>query len=268
MNGQEIHFGWIEACLRYGGVFGPSEKVVYQNNFGLSEASVSRHQAGFARDFERAVGRVLVRDQNDRPVGGRLELVGNVTLPSAPVFEQMPSLQVWLKANLWGGRYIEVEVERREPELWIVRSIFKAIKSKTPICVRYHSKNNDSTKVLSPHSIVHVVGRMHVRAFDHGLNDYFDYVMSRIVHVEQVGAEPAYANKEEDRLWSESARLQIKFRQGGSPISNLTSVQLDYGVDSHGTRGFRVKKAVAKYLIDDIDHGFEAPVTVTSLDPL
>jgi len=99
MKGDETRFAWIEACLRYGGVFGAAEKVVYQQVFGVSEASVSRHQARFVELFEGELGDVFVKDPGGRPVSGRLELREDAFLPQKPVFFKIPPLQLWLRQN-------------------------------------------------------------------------------------------------------------------------------------------------------------------------
>jgi len=267
MKGKQNQFGWIEACLHYGGEFGAFENVVYQQKFGLSEASASRHKARFARLFEDAAGReVFVKGPTGRPIAGRLVLLEKAILPQNPVFPELPTLSEWLQANLTKERYLEVEVARREPELWIIRTIMTAIKSQAAVRGEYHSKNKSSTKVISPHSIVRVVGRFHVRAYDHGLSGYFDYVMSRMTHVEILGPEQKYANWDEDVSWHEYTDLKIQYNSRGEDHTNFEAVKLDYGVEPNGVRVLKVKKAVVGYLIDSIDNGFEAPVTIKCVD--
>jgi hypothetical protein len=72
MTSKDVFFGWIEACLRYGGTFGPSEKAVYCQHFGLSEPSASRHQAEFVALYEATSPVTFAHNAAGRIHGGKL----------------------------------------------------------------------------------------------------------------------------------------------------------------------------------------------------
>jgi hypothetical protein len=116
---------------------------MYRETFGVSEPSVSRHQEAFADAFESRVGEVFVRDGNDRVRGGRLVLSGEASLPETPVFPRMPDLEQWLKDNLGGSGYVELEIRRQMSEPWIMRTVIQAIRSRNPLNITYYSRTSD-----------------------------------------------------------------------------------------------------------------------------
>jgi len=259
---KAILFGWIEACLRYGGTFGSAEKIMYQETFGLSEASVSRHQAEFSEIYERELGDVFIRDNNRRLIGGRLELEGAADLPEQPIFPKMPILRHWLQDNLGGAGYFEEGIRRREPELWIIQLVVKAIRSKAPIRITYHSRTGDSDRIVSPHSIVRIVGRMHVRAFSHARNDFRDFVFSRITYVAKVDGGLEYVGAALDTAWTQTSVLKMQYRENDTAEPIKRGIQLDFGLDKDGGRTFKVKKALVQYMVDDMDAGYASPVKI------
>lgn len=262
MKGDEIRFAWIEACLRYGGAFGAAEKVVYQQVFGVSEASVSRHQARFVELFEGELGDVFVKDPGSRPISGRLELREDALLPQKPVFFKIPPLQLWLRQNFGERQYVEAEVARRDPEPWVLRSIIKAIRDEKPVRIDYHSKSTYRARQISPHALVRVVGRMHVRAFDHERNDFGDFVLSRITHVESGQIVQSYVRGDQDINWQRDVILTVKPTAKYSKAANISALDQDYGFDERGEKQMRVKKAIAPYLIDEASAGFDPLVEV------
>lgn len=264
MIGEEIRFAWIEACLRYGGAFGAAEKVVYQEVFGVSEASVSRHQARFVEAFEAQAGEVFVKDQNMRPMSGRLHLRDDVMLPKKSIFPKIPSLQGWLRQNFGARQYVEAEVPRLDPEPWVLRSMISAIRLAEPVRIKYHSKKSYRDRVISPHALARVVGRIHVRAFDHERNNFGDFVLSRITYVERGQLVQSYVSATQDIEWNQYVTLLVRPVATHSEPLNLSAVDRDYGLGQQGNKLIRVKKALAPYLIDEPREGFDNIVDVLS----
>lgn len=262
MSERIIQFSWIEACLRYAGVFGSAEKVVYQEVFGVSEPSVSRHQVAFADCFEEQIGEAFVRDSNGRLISGRLELQMGFRLPCKPVFSKLPSLQTWLQQNLGPHQYVVQEVVRRDPDPWVMRSIIQSMRCQKPLHITYHSKSRDRDRVISPHALVRVVGRMHVRAFDHERNDFADFVLSRITRVQQGQFDKKYICCDRDDDWNSWVTLSVKPNCQKIQSMNLSALALDYGLDENGEKRMRVRKAIAPYLIDETVSGFDPMVEV------
>jgi hypothetical protein len=127
MSVQQRRYGWIEACLRYAGAFGRREKAAYVEIFGVSEASMSRHQSDFADALERDCGIALfVRDDSGRLHNGRLTLLESVRLPDKPVFP-IPDLDRWLEDTM-GNRFERPSpIVRALPEQHIIRTVISAI---------------------------------------------------------------------------------------------------------------------------------------------
>lgn len=260
-----MFFGWIEASLRYGGVFGSAEKTTYRQVFGLSEGSVSRHQAEFEILFEEACGKVFARDRGSRVQGGKLILEGHAELPEKPVFSTMPSLDRWLQENLGGSGYFEEDIRRRDPDLWILRPVIRSIRSRTPLSVAYHSRKADTNRVVSPHAIVRVKGRLHIRAYDHLSNDYRDFVLTRITKAALDPRAGKYVGAEKDIIWRRFSTIMIEDKGALDGEGTRTGVRLDFGLDKQGRRKVRVREALVSYHVDETSEGYSSPVTVRKI---
>ncbi|WP_339696397.1 WYL domain-containing protein [Celeribacter baekdonensis] len=259
---KSILFGWIEACLRYGGTFGPKEKVMYQQTFGLSEPSTSRHQAEFADIFENAVGEAFCRNARNRFSGGRLTLSETAHLPEAPIFPEMPDIRTWLKDNLGRSGYVEEAIQRRIPESWIMRAVIQSIRSKTPLRITYHSRHTDGERTVSPHAIVHIVDRLHMRAYDHSKNEHRDFVLSRVTSATLTVDGQTFVGAEMDTGWNRMRTLVIEDRNDCVDHVSTLGIRLDYGLNPEGQRKVHVREALVQYLIDNMDAGYSPPVRI------
>lgn len=259
MKTKAILFSWIEACLQYGGAFGPREKTIYRQIFGLSEPSASRHQAEFAEIYESRCDVAFARTSDHRLQGGRLTPL--TELPAKPLFEQMPSLERWLEDCFGNTRFFNVEVPRREPEPWIMRAIIQSLHSQTPVEIDYHSRNSDSRRIVSPHALVKIAGRLHMRAFDHSRNVFADFVLSRVTAA-RLSPQTVFIGNRHDTAWHsfETLTVQAKKHQGDQRLAK--GVQLDFGLDATGMRRVRVRQPFVQYLVDDMDDAYTAPVEI------
>jgi hypothetical protein len=259
---ENILFGWIEACIRYGGVFGPAEKVTYQEVFGFSEGSVSRHQAKFEILFEKTCGAVFDRDSEGRVRGGRLALNEDAKIPQDPVFESMPDLKRWLHDNFGGSGYFEEEIRHREPDPWIMRPIIRSIRSRTPLLILYHSRSRQAERIVSPHAIIRIAGRMHMRAYDHSNNEHRDFVLTRITRAALIANGAEYVGADQDASWARIRHVVIEDKGLPSGEKSRRGIQLDFGLDGSGRRIVRVREPLVQYLIDEMNEGYSTPVRV------
>ncbi|NBN64793.1 WYL domain-containing protein [Pannonibacter tanglangensis] len=264
-NRRGILFGWIEACLRYGGEFGASDKMIYRQIFGVSEGTVSRHQVEFAAAFEEECGKVLQRDGNGRLVSGKLVLRMDANLPDQPVFPRMPTLQRWLQEALGSARYLEPEPLRQDPASWIVRTIVQAIRAKVPLRITYHSRKGVSERLTSVYALVHVVGRTHMRAFDHSKNQPRDFVLSRITDAYLSPGSVTYVGFEKDSEWGQMQTVVVSEKSNLVGNNDSDGVRLDYKLDETGRRKIKLNKTIIRYIIDEIDPGFESPVKIDKI---
>lgn len=261
MNTTEIRFGWIEASLRYGGAFGPREKSAYLRNFGVSESAMSRHQSRFAKLMEEFVGRqIFERNQKKALKNGRLTLLPIEDLPKKSLFP-MPELDRWLEDSI-GPQFERVVVPvRRLPDAAVLREIITAIRSKKPLVIEYMSRSGaENARIISPHVLVDVVGRYHVRAFDHAKNRYGDFVLARVrrCYPPAEWRRAPFVGPGGDEDWQRKDKISIE-----ALASHLSEgVRVDWGLNESWTRRVCARRALIPYLIDDTDEGYESPVRV------
>lgn len=119
--------------------------------------------------------------------------------------------------------------------------------------------------MVSPHTIVHAVGRLHVRGWDHGRNAPRDFVLTRITAIWRAHELQQFVGSEQDRDWHEQVILEIRLRESES----LDAAGPEYSLGRSDSRRRKVRKVHAGYLIDDdaVDRGniFRAPVSVKPL---
>ncbi|MGX0976290.1 hypothetical protein ACSSVY_002006 [Roseovarius sp. MBR-51] len=235
---------------------------MYGETFGLSEPTASRHQAEFATLFEKRCGEMFERDEKRRVRGGRLILRGDAQLPREPVFQRMPKLSQWLQQNLGGNAYFEECIKRRDPDPWVMRPLIRSIRSKIPIRINYHSRNGQSERVVSPHAIILVAERMHMRAFDHSNNEHRDFVLSRVTEVETVMGEFTYVGSDQDVSWVNFKKLVIEEKHMTSEENARIGVCLDFGLDKYGSKTVQVREALIHYLIDNMSEAYSSPIRI------
>jgi len=258
---KSASYGWIEAAIRYTGRFGPREKKTYGDVFQLSAPSVSRHQDFVAVALEEACESVLFqRTSNGHLKGGKLLLLNDAELPSSNIFARVPSLENWLHDTFEGNYFHEASISRNQVESEIVRSIISALIDKKPLRMQYHSKTAITWRTISPHVIIKVAGRLHLRAFDHLRNEYRDFVLPRISQIGNLeGESRAYVGREHDHEWSTYVSVKIKEKAVFSE-TETQAVRMEFGLNEYGMKTIQVRKAVAPYLVDAKNDNFRSPV--------
>jgi len=267
-GGVGMSFGWIEASLRYAGRFSVREKVPYQEIFGVSEATTSRHQARAGEIIENLCGgNVFERSPTGRFLRGQLFLEKDAALPETHIFDRVPSMERWLEDALGERHYGSFEVTRAAPDPHVLRVLIRAIQDRHVVMIRYQSRSGESERALSPYVLVRVAGRLHVRGYDHAKNETRDFVLTRILRVRMVSEpEDTFVSQENDKEWQRRVRVIIRDKCDDQGRVR-PGVQRDYGLDESGTRVLQVRKAVAPYLVDDRKEGFESPVVIINDDP-
>jgi hypothetical protein len=211
---QNFRLGWIEACVRYAGRFGAREKVGYQQFFGISEASASRDQEAFQRYFEhRHMIEIFRKRPDGRPAGGRLTLIDDVELVPDIQFPSMPSIDRWLEDIFGRSRFEQTGIFRADPHQHVMRFVIQGIEDRRVLSIAYHSRSGDSIRKISPHVIVKVAGRYHVRAYDHAKNDYRDFVLVRILNATHSDSEhERYTDAALDEDWHCHVEVVVQCR--------------------------------------------------------
>lgn len=252
--------GWIEAAVRYAGVFSSREKAAYRSVFGVSEPSMSRHQAKFAKRFEVACGaEVFQRENFGAFTGGKLILIDGAALPKRHVFDT-PSLDRWLE-DAMGPRFTKPQSALRvDPDPAVLREIVGAITAMSVLEIDYLSRSGRSRRPISPHTIVDVADRYHVRAYDHTKNRFADFVLSRIDRIlKPKSGRLRYIENSLDADWHTQCEIVISSRS--TPIQD--GVVRDFKLDKLGQRIISDRLAIAPYLCDDPGEGYLSPVRIS-----
>lgn len=257
-----MQLGWIEAAIRYAGRFAAPEKRAFQQVFDLSDPSVSRRQARFVEIMESTCGgEIFERNRGeDRLRSGALFLRDDVsTLPEKSVFDQVPSAERWLEDALGHQCYHAFEVTRASPDPAVLRTLVRAIQDKRAIGITYHSRRGQSQRSISPHFIVKVVGRMHVRGWDHVRNAARDFVITRIARTWPV--EDVFVPSSSDQDWGIFKRIIMEELRGEDGMAR-EGIRRDFGLNSEGKRIFRVRKPIVPYLVDSTSDSLHHPVKI------
>lgn len=260
---ENFRFGWIEASLRYAGRFGVREKAGYKELFGISEATVSRDQDKFWPIFEEAQATTIFKRNADGSLKGRrLVLMEAVKLTPEPQFPSMPTPEVWLSAIFSSGKFEPAPAIRASPDERVLRNIVQGIEDRAALNIAYHSRRQESLRRISPHALVWVAGRLHVRAYDHSTNEYRDFVLSRVLRATLLLQERGpYVDSHEDKDWHRSTEITVhaKHRESTTPSKGIC---LEFGLDERGQKTIRVRDALVPYLADYAGEEFASPVTI------
>ena len=206
-----------------------------------------------------------MRDARGRVGGGRLALKEKAEIPKEPVFPRMPNLDQWLRDNLGGSGYFEEDIRRSDPEPWIMRAVIRSIRSRTCLRIAYHSRSGEGKRLVSPHAIIRIAGRMHMRAYDHSINEYRDFVLSRITEATLIVDGSEYVNSKQDLSWFRFKTVVIEDKGVESGANLRLGVRLDFGLDQRGRRAVRAREPLLDYLIDNMSEGHSNPVHVYEL---
>lgn len=240
---KEQRLAWIEASVRYVGRFSKAEKNSYMEHFSIGPGQVSADQKMCLEAIQDHYnGRVAI-------AGGRL--TGEGVMDASPFFN-VPDMRSWL-AVAAGRAYRCVENPRRtEPDELTLRVLLAGILKRQPIAIVYVSRSSGETrKVISPHTLVDVVHRLHVRAFDHERTRFADFVLTRITYAKELGpsGRPSYRGMNEDDEWNSTEYLHVRPRQGLSKRDRL-SVLNDLGITTSSHRRIKERRALTPYLVD------------------
>ncbi len=127
-----------------------------------------------------------------------------------------------------------------------VAVVLEALRRETVVEIEYWSKRGIRRRRISPHHLVSADGRYHVRAYCHEVEQYRDFVLSRIVHAQPTG--DAWVSGAADSDWH--LRQDLAFAVNPAlPPEAQEAYRLDYLVDGTNSLELRgVRKALAYYV--------------------
>lgn len=250
--------GWIEACLRWAGRFEVREKAAYRDVFGLTDGMVSRDQAAFLNFFNEKAGVEVLKNHR-----GKLVFATSERASAATCFPE-PDLLRWLEGVLGRSGFVDVPpIHRASPRPEVLQPVISGILGRQPLQFRYRSRRGeDALRILSPHVVVHVANRLHLRGWDHDRNAARDFLLTRMREVRLAADAVTFVAQDIDRDWWEEVEVEIALRAG----EDFEAVRADFALDESATRLRRVRKAYAHYLMDLTDPAapelLQSPVVV------
>lgn len=245
MNLQS-RLGWIAACLVFAGRFGPKEKKHFRDHFGVSGATVSRDQAAIAARLGTDAARMD---------GGKIQILDPSALPDFSDLT-LPSVDEWLKVMLGTRHVVVTRQERAAPKPAILREIVRSLEDRRAIFILYVSQQAPQPmwRPISPHALVNIAGRYHLRCYDHLKARYADFVLSRMMDVSTDRTDiPAYVDGRKDEEWARQVAIKVSLVDPGSSLIG----RLDFGLEETGSKIIRMREALAPYVLDKRNDGFE-----------
>lgn len=156
-------------------------------------------------------------------------------------------IDIGVHAEVWGSGFLDIgllQPPTRAMNLSVIRHISRAIASKLDVRIVYRSvTSGPSERWISPHAIASDGLRWHARAYDHAKNRYADFVLSRIVSVQN--ERPATIDPDQDHEWSEFEDIVMAPHPGLSPAARET-VLIDFDMKD-GRTIYPCRKAMAFY---------------------
>nr|WP_320048778.1 WYL domain-containing protein [uncultured Desulfuromonas sp.] len=134
-----------------------------------------------------------------------------------------------------------------------LRILHKAIETQSWISIEYQSLSNNpkSKRTIAPHHYVSDGRRWHIRAYDFSVSEFRDFVLGRIIHVEEIIVEEPLANQgwkcQDDEAWSEYVEL-ILCPHPSLSKEHRAIIETDYGMEG-GQARFEVRKACLFYVV-------------------
>lgn len=134
-----------------------------------------------------------------------------------------------------------------QPPLHILAPVCRAIYSKRPLAIRYHSMSSGaSERVIVPFALVDTGLRWHARAFDRKSGAFRDFVLTRIEAPTLLTDAPLpHENGENDIQWTRIVELPLVPHPR---LAHPETVRMDYSMTGDVLR-LRTRAAVAGYML-------------------
>lgn len=163
-----------------------------------------------------------------RNVAERTATVNETWLGLAPTVDVMP-------------------IPTRRVDVFVLRSILKAIENRTAVRVFYQSMNEKRPgpmwRWISPHALAHDSLRWHIRAFCQETKAFKDFLLSRCLKVDE--ERPSSVSSDQDKYWNEHFSVVLVPNPALSPEQQEIVAQ-DYCME-YGQIAIPVRKALLYY---------------------
>ena len=164
------------------------------------------------------------------------------------------------------GRFMSIDHDLRVvSDSHILGQLMNAILAEQVIEAAYTSiTSGPSLKTLSPHHIVEASGRMHVRAYDHGANDFRDFVVNRFDRINRTVTGMSAVSRELDTGFYQKKALVLEINPKISE-DRRAMICRDFGLSKDGIRKIRIAPANAIYVkakMENYSYDYIPPVLV------
>ncbi|MBR9800809.1 WYL domain-containing protein [bacterium] len=138
-------------------------------------------------------------------------------------------------------------VIRRRLDPTMLRRILDAIRARAAVQIQYQSmtRPEPSLRWISPHAIGYDGFRWHTRAWCHNRNAFVDFVLARILFIDEQ-AKPSDVDPESDKAWMVEVTLKLK-PHPGLKGGKRKVVELDFGM-TDGVIEMTLRLCLAYYL--------------------
>lgn len=118
------------------------------------------------------------------------------------------------------------------PTVEVISALTRAISQKRALRIRYASASRPTYScIIFPHSLVDNGLRWHVRAYDRNEAKFWDFVLGRIISIEEESIEPYPEESiDNDHQWFRFVRLELVPHPNRDNISNPESLEIEYGM--------------------------------------
>jgi len=133
------------------------------------------------------------------------------------------------------------------PCMEVLAPICRAIHSKRPVAIRYHSvSNGESERVIVPFALVDSGLRWHVRAFDRKTEEFRDFVITRIETPKTLDENPKLGERPNDDIqWTRIVEIEL-VPHPDQPRPEIT--ERDYSFTG-GVLALKLRAATAGYML-------------------
>ena len=147
----------------------------------------------------------------------------------------------------WLPPFAAVPTPARRLEGDLLAAILRAIRNQYALSVQYQSMSRPAptTRILTPTAIAHDGFRWHVRAFCHTRKGFRDFVIARILKINQVAE--AGARPEDDAAWHNMLQLVLA-PHPELPLGVRRAIEYDYGM-AKGRVTFECREALFFYVL-------------------
>lgn len=255
--GQERRLEFIDFRLRWDGRLNRADLIAF---FGISVPQASKDIASYGElapgnlQYD-ASAKVYVAAEKFRPMystSSPTRYLSDLLASEIGVLEHEASFVGWRPPVAYvptPGRALDADA---------LVTLLRAVRERQGVRVLYQSMSRPRAvrRTLTPHAFAHDGFRWHVRAYCHERQQFRDFVIPRMLELEQ--ALPAGPGPDEDAEWHTLVELVLK------PNPKLSSahqkaVKLDYGM-KHGEVAFTCRQALLFYVLRQLGLETDGPV--------